>query len=215
MRCQEAAIPRSHRMVRSVIRHMGSGIRDRIRTMTSDRKPRPRNPGRPDPEMSRWLAPPDGSGHPSGRGGERPVEPGDKPPVVGVRHELVDGRRRFECAEHLLELRAVILAVIILLVEHDLDAREGGVARLGVGGVSVVTVAVEMSLGVEDHGVDGVDREVDVRLGEAIHSKGSNSIKIKGCDDGYGPRSMREYVRSNELVRWRTESLTPEPSRSS
>ena len=66
-------------------------------------------------------------------------------------------------AEHLLELLAVVLAVVILLVEHDLDAREGGVAGLGEGGISVVVIAVEMTLGVEHHGVDRVDRRDERR----------------------------------------------------
>ena len=105
-----------------------------------------------------------------------------------------------EMAEHLLELLAVVLAVVILLVEHDLDAREGGVARLGEGGVSVVTLAVEMTLGVEHHRVDGVDREMDVGLGEAIHK--SSQLHEDRREFPGGCPCRHEGIRPrNQLVR--------------
>ncbi len=75
-------------------------------------------------------------------------------------------------AEHPLELLAVVLAVVVFLIEHDLDARQRGVSRLGESGVSVVPIGVESTLGVEYNRVDDVDRQMYVWLGEAIHRSG-------------------------------------------
>ena len=44
---------------------------------------------------------------------------------------------RLEKVEHSLELLPMVVAVVIGLVEHDLDARKGGVASLGEGRVTV------------------------------------------------------------------------------
>ena len=51
--------------------------------------------------------------------------------------------RRFEEARHPLEFLAVVLAVVVALMEQELDAGEGGVAGLDEGGIVVVAFGIE------------------------------------------------------------------------
>ena len=81
----------------------------------------------------------------------------------------VVGRSILEDPQHLLELEAVVLSVVIFLVQQELDARERGVPGFGEGFEPVGAVVIVTALGVEHHRVHGVDREMEVGLGDGVH----------------------------------------------